>query len=76
MNLCEAQWLAPVLPYRRFAALLTDNPARLGADVVRYSVIASDLYRLLVAGLPAHCEEFSSSSEKPTWQYQNQDPLW
>ena len=52
MNLCEAQWLAYVLPYRRFAAALTDGHARLGADVDRYSVITSDLHRLLVAGLP------------------------
>jgi hypothetical protein len=58
MNLCEAQWLAYVLPYRRFAAALTGDRARLGADVDRYSVIASDLHRLLVAGLPAHCERF------------------
>jgi len=35
MNLCEAQWLAYVLPYRRFAVALTDDHARLGADVVR-----------------------------------------
>ena len=56
MNLCEAQWLAYVLPYRRFAVALADDHARLGADVVRYAVIASDLHRLLVAGLPAHCE--------------------
>ena len=55
-NLCEAQWLACVLPYRRFAAALTDDCARLGADVVSYSFIVSDLHRLLVAGLPAHCE--------------------
>jgi hypothetical protein len=58
MNLCEAQWLAYVLPYRRFAAALTDDRARLGVDVDRYSFIASDLHRLLVAGLPAHCERF------------------
>jgi len=58
MNLCEAQWLAYVLPYRRFAATLTGDCARLGANVDRYSVIASDLHRLLVAGLPAHCERF------------------
>jgi hypothetical protein len=30
---------------------LTDGNARLGADVDRYSVITSDLHRLLVAGL-------------------------
>ena len=58
MNLCEAQWLAYVLPYRRFAAALTDDRARLGVDVDRYSFIASDLHRLLVAGLPAHRERF------------------
>lgn len=56
MNLCGAQWLAYVLPYRRFAIALTDDHARLRADVDRYSVIASDLHRLLIAGLPAHCE--------------------
>ena len=40
MNLCEAQWLACVLPYRRFAAALTDDCARLEADVGRYSVVS------------------------------------
>ena len=55
-NLCEAQWLACAFPYRRFAAVLTDDRARLGADVVSYSFTVSDLHRLLVAGLPAHCE--------------------
>ena len=48
--------LAYVLPYRRLAAALTDDRARLGANVDRYSFIVSDLHRLLVAGLPAHCE--------------------
>ena len=50
-NLCEAQWLACVLLYRRFAAALTGDCARLEADVVSYSFIVSDLHRLLVAGL-------------------------
>jgi hypothetical protein len=62
MNLYEAQWLAYALPYRRFAAVLTDCDARLGADMDRYSFIVSDLHRLLVAGLPAHCERFRTSS--------------
>ena len=44
-------------PYRRFAAVLTDCDARRGADMDRYSFIVSDLHRLLVAGLPAHCEK-------------------
>jgi hypothetical protein len=52
MNLCEAQWLACVLPYRRFAAALTGDCARLEADVGRYSFIVSDLHQLLVAGFP------------------------
>jgi len=58
MNLYEAQWLAYGLPCRRFAAALTDDTARLRANVDRYSFIASDFHRLLVAGLPAHCERF------------------
>ena len=49
-----AQWLACTYPYRRFAAILTNASARLGADVVRYSFIAVDLHHLLLAGLPAH----------------------
>jgi hypothetical protein len=31
----EAQWLAYMLPYRRFADILADACARLGADVDR-----------------------------------------
>src|SRR5262249_24720505 len=65
MNLYEAQWLAYALPYRRFAAVLTDCVARLGADMDRYSFVVSDLHRLLVAGLPAHCETFCTSSVQP-----------
>jgi hypothetical protein len=61
-NLCEAQWLACVLLYRRFAAALTGDCARLEADVVSYSFIVSDLHRLLVAGLPAHCERLCTLS--------------
>jgi hypothetical protein len=41
-------------PYRRFAAALTDDHARLGADVVRYTYIAVDFHHLHLAGLPAH----------------------
>src|SRR5215831_8945253 len=52
-----AQWLACTFPYRRFADILADACARLGADVDRYSFIAVDLHHLLLAGLPAHlCE--------------------
>src|ERR1700745_4097942 len=58
MNLCGAQWLAYALPCRRFAAALTDVHARLRVDVGRYSFIVSDSHRLLIAGLPAHCERF------------------
>jgi len=52
-----AQWLACTFPYRRFADILADACARLGADVDRYSFIAVDLHHLLLAGLPAYlCE--------------------
>src|SRR5262245_36769106 len=52
-----AQWLACTFPCRRFADILADACARLGADVGRYSFIAVDLHHLLLAGLPAHlCE--------------------
>jgi len=49
-----AQWLAYTLPCRRFADILADTCARLGADADRYSFIAVDLHHLLLAGLPAH----------------------
>jgi hypothetical protein len=61
-NLCGAQWLAYVLLCRRFAAALAGDRARLEVEVDRYSFIVSDLHRLLVAGLPAHCERFCTSS--------------
>jgi hypothetical protein len=48
-----AQWLAYALPCRRFADVLADNCARLGADVGCYSFIVADFHRLLLAGLPA-----------------------
>jgi hypothetical protein len=51
MNLCEAQWLAYALPYRRFAVALADDRARLRVDADRYSFIVSDFHRLLLAGL-------------------------
>ena len=50
----SCQWLACVFPYRRFADILADACARLGADVVRYSFIVVDLHHLLLADLPAH----------------------
>jgi hypothetical protein len=49
-----ARWLAYTIPCRRFAPALAGRNARLGADVDRYSFIAADLHRLLLAGLPAH----------------------
>jgi hypothetical protein len=49
-----AQWLACTFPCRRFADILTNAAARLGANVDRYSFIATDSHRLLLAGLPAH----------------------
>ena len=49
-----AQWLAYRFPCRRFGRALASTPARLGADVDRYSFIVMDLHHLLLAGLPAH----------------------
>jgi hypothetical protein len=46
-----AQWLAYVLPYRRFADTLASANARLGADADRYSFTVVDLHHLLFAGL-------------------------
>jgi hypothetical protein len=54
INSFVAQWLAYAFPYRRFADILADDCARLGANVVRYTFIAVDLHHLLLAGLPAH----------------------
>src|SRR5689334_24749823 len=51
-----AQWLACALPYRRFAHILADVRARLGAEVVRYAFLVTDLHHLLLAGLPAHSD--------------------
>jgi hypothetical protein len=53
-NSFVAQWLACTSPYRRFADVLADACARLGANVDRYSFIAVDFHHLLHAGLPAH----------------------
>jgi hypothetical protein len=46
-----AQWLAYTRPCRRFAYILTDTCTWLGANVGRYPFIATDLHRLLLAGL-------------------------
>src|ERR1035441_8506078 len=48
------QWLACTLPCRRFAGVLTDVCARLGADADRYSFTVRDSHPLLLVGLPAH----------------------
>ena len=45
-----AQWLAYVLPCRRFAVTLTGASARLGADADRYSFTVVDFHHLLLAG--------------------------
>jgi hypothetical protein len=46
-----------VRPYGGFGPALTDKPARLGFDAVRYSFIVVDFQHLLPAGLPAHLTE-------------------
>ena len=59
-NAFAAQWLAYTLPYRRFADILADACARIGADVDCYSFIAVDFHHILLAGLPAHSLSFVS----------------
>jgi len=69
-----AQWLACTLPCRRFADILADGSARLGADVVRYSFIAVDSHHLLLAGLPAHpCENSFATLDRERTTRQNGD---
>src|ERR1700686_4620778 len=67
-----AQWLACTFPYRRFADILPDACARLGADVVRYSFIVVDLHHLLLAGLPAHLCKNSKIRETTRIIFRNQ----
>ena len=62
-----AQWLAYAIPCRRFACILTNARARLGADVVCYSFIAVDLHHLLLAGLPAHSLFGLKGRFAPAW---------
>jgi len=50
----EAQWPACACPDRRFAAVLTDDAARLGVDMTRYVFIVRDFHSIFLAGLPAH----------------------
>lgn len=54
-----AQWLAYAIPCRRFAGILANACARLGADVVCYSFIAVDSHHFLLTGLPAHDQMFA-----------------
>ena len=57
-----AQWLAYALPCRRLAFTLTDDDARLGAEVDRYAFLAVDLHHLLLAGLPALSDQVQTTS--------------
>src|ERR1035441_10607951 len=59
------QWLACTLPCRRFAGVLTDVCARLGADADRYSFTVRDSHPLLLVGLPAHSENLHMSGPTP-----------
>jgi hypothetical protein len=53
-----------VLPCRRFAGILADDDARLGADADRYSFTVVDLHHLLLAGFDRRTiiQEFCSSN--------------
>ena len=58
------QWLACTLPCRRFAGVLTDVCARLGADADRYSFTVRDSHPLLLVGLPAHSETLHKNGNR------------
>src|SRR5450755_3862708 len=64
------QWLACTLPCRRFAGVLTDVCARLGADADRYSFTVRDSHPLLLAGLPAHSETLHTSGRGPKLEWE------
>ena len=49
-----AQWPACTIPCRRFALLLTEHDARLGAGVTRWVFTVVDFHLLLLVGLPTH----------------------
>ena len=57
MKAFAVQWLACALPYRRFADILANVCARLGADVDRYSFTVRDLHPLLLAGFAGALRE-------------------
>src|ERR1019366_8141005 len=61
------QWLACTLPCRRFAGVLTDVCARLGADADRYSFTVRDSHPLLLVGLPAHSENLHTFGQGPVF---------
>src|SRR5262249_37082232 len=60
-----AQWLACAPPCRRFAHILADVNARLGAEVGRYAFLVMDLHHLLPAGLPAHSDQVKTFTHHP-----------
>jgi hypothetical protein len=59
------QWLAYAFPYRRFADILADACARLGADVDRYSFTVRDLHPPLLAGFAGALRNPSQDQTKP-----------
>jgi len=58
-----APWLAYALPCRRFAVILADANARLGANADCYSFIAVDLHHLLFAGFYRRTESLADRVE-------------
>ena len=62
-----AQWLAYVLPYRRFVDTLASAHARLGASADRYSFTVVDFHLLLLAGLPGAPKVSISDATASGW---------
>jgi hypothetical protein len=57
----------PLFPYRRFGVALADDRARLRVDAgaTPYSLIVSDLHRLLLAGLSGELRKNLDTSGAP-----------
>ena len=63
MKAFAVQWLAYAHPYRRFADILADACARLGADVDRYSFTVRDLHPRLLAGFAGALRETCTTTD-------------
>src|SRR5262249_14723129 len=71
-----ARYLACALPCERFTSALASTRASLGAGVARYAFTATDLHRLLSAGLPAHPSIHGTQDQRERPQHWASRGLW